>query len=103
MQPIYRYFAGEEENLDFSEQSVLEAYLWETRGIGNFRSGIFTGDKYNGYVIGKHWMDVTVGMWLEDFRKRLLHPMELYLEPDLKPFHWWLDKIVKRKEKSRGY
>lgn len=96
MQPIYRYFAGEEDYLDFSEESAIRAYLWETRGEGNFKSNLFNNDVKNGYVIGKHWMDVTVGMWLQDIRSGWLKKSELYEEEELKPFHWWLDKVLKR-------
>jgi hypothetical protein len=100
MQPIYRYFAGDHENLDFSEQSALEAYLWETRGEGNFKVGLFEG-KPNGYVVGKHWMDATVKMWLEDLNSipKLLHPYELLCDPELVEFRWWIEKVINRKLK----
>jgi len=53
------------------------------------------GKKWNGYIVGKHWMDVTVKMWNEDIKRGLLFKFELYQDPDLKDFHWWLDRVLK--------
>lgn len=103
MQPIYRYFAGEGDKLDFSEQAEIDAYLWETKGIGNFKVGLFSTEIINGYVLGKHWMDATVMMWIKDLKCGLLRPKDLYLDPELKDFHWWIDKIIKRRDKIKGY
>lgn len=94
MQPIYRYFCGEGEQFDFSEQSAIEQYLYETKGIGDLKINLFNGKKLNGYSIGKHWMDVTVKMWKEDLKTGLLFKSELYNDPDFKEFHWWLDKVI---------
>jgi len=94
IQPIYQYFAGESEVLDFSDDAAVAMFLWESRGEGDLRLGLFqqTGDKYNGYAVGKHWMDVTVAMWNTDIRERILCRYELYEEfPD---WHWWLDRVL---------
>ena len=50
MQPIYRYFGGEQENLDYSEESVQQMFLWESYGIGDFKLSLFNQEKLNGYV-----------------------------------------------------
>jgi hypothetical protein len=90
--PIYRYFS--EEHFDFSDEAAMEAYLWETRGIGNMKINLFD-NKINGYVVGKHWMDVVVKMWREDIKRKLLFKHELYNDPELKDFAWWLDRVLK--------
>ena len=92
MQPIYRYFGGEEGILDYSEEAAYEMYRFETYGEGDLRIGLFAKDRYNGYAVGKHWMDVTVKMWLEDI-PHLLLPEELYREfPE--DWHWWLNRVL---------
>ena len=91
MQPIYRLFGGE--GLDYSEEAALEMYLFESRGIGNLRLGLF-GSR-NGYANGKHWLNVTVAMWLEDIVNGLLFIDELY-DAYAPEYHWWLDSILKK-------
>jgi hypothetical protein len=94
MQPIYRHFGGDDEKLDYSEEAAHEMYRFETTGKGNLKMGLFTGDRYNGYAVGKHWMDVTIKMWLQDIRDGILYIEELYQSyPD---WHWWLDRVVKK-------
>lgn len=94
IQPIYKYFASDLDNVDFSDQAAIDAYLWESRGIGNFKFGLFSNHIANGYVVGKHWMDVTIQMWRQDLKDGLLSRIELYREPDFKNYHWWLDKVL---------
>jgi hypothetical protein len=92
MLPIYRYFGGEHEKTDYSEESVLEMFLWESYGLGELKIGLFNQGKINGYAVGKHWMDVTVKMWREDIRKGSLVKEELYDE--FPNWHWWLDRVL---------
>lgn len=47
--------------------------------------------KYNGYAVGKHWMDATIAMWREDIDSGLLNRQELYDDPNIP--NWFLDKI----------
>jgi hypothetical protein len=94
IEPIYRYFASDRDNLDFSDKAALDAYNWETNGVGNFKIGLFSNSIANGFVVGKHWMDVTIKMWREDIKSGLLTKLELYIEPDFKEYHWWLDKVL---------
>ena len=54
---------------------------------------INTGKKYNGYFVGKRWVDLTVSMWKEDIEKRLLFKSELYDDPTLP--NWFLNKVLK--------
>lgn len=90
MRPIYRLFG--DEGLDYSDEAALEMYLFESRGVGNLRLGLFNSQ--NGYANGKHWLNVTVAMWLEDIAAGLLFKHELYVEFE-KSYHWWLDKVLK--------
>lgn len=92
MSQVYRYFS--DESYDFSDQAAWDAFLWETRGIGNMKINLFNGGKPNGFVVGKHWMDVHVKMWKEDIKRKLLFPEELYNDPELQGLHWWLDKVI---------
>jgi len=56
----YRRFARTWEHmLDFSEEALMECFLWESYGKP-------CNQKTNGYAIGKGWMDVNISMWHED-------------------------------------
>jgi hypothetical protein len=95
-EPIYRLFAGDNENYSFTEEDQLEQYLYESRGIGD-RQGLFGTGRINGYKVGKHNMDLTVKMWKEDMSgyPPLLCRYELYREEKFKNYHWWLDRVLK--------
>ena len=91
MSEIYKIFAKGWNNLDFSEKAAEEMFQWESKGEGDLKQGIFSkGGKYNGYAVGKHWMDVMVKMWKEDMGKYIFK-FELY--EDSKYPHWWLDEV----------
>jgi hypothetical protein len=97
MQPIYRMFCGEGESYDFSEQSALEAFLYESSGRGPLTSGPYDrqpNGKFNGYAVGKHNMDVTIGVWTKDIQDGILFKFELYEQLE-EQYHWWLDKVIK--------
>jgi hypothetical protein len=95
MSEVYRLFAGDHCTLDFSLNAAQEAYLFETTGKGNLKRGVFSDPPYNGYAVGKHWMDATVKMWREDIRKGLLMRRELYEDPLFEREHWWLNRVLK--------
>lgn len=92
---IYRLFCPQQDNLDFSNKAELEAYLFESRGLGNLEEKIFVEGKINGYLYGKKMMDITIAMWKEDLPKGLIFLSELYQD---KFPHWWLNKIFNRKK-----
>jgi hypothetical protein len=83
---LYRRFADENKELDWSDEAAAEMYLYESYGI----VPTWTGDwhyydrringLYNGYFVGKHWLDVSIAMWKEDLRDKLLFIEEL--EPE---------------------
>jgi hypothetical protein len=93
--PLYRRFAPLELDYDWSEEAMEEAYLCETRGEGRLSFNIFanTNDKFNGYAVGKKYMDVTLAMWRSDIEEGLLTKNELYAEMP-EEFHWWLDGVL---------
>lgn len=98
IQPIYRHFGGE--RLDYSEEAAQEMYCFETTGQGDLKMGLFAGNRCNGYAVGKHWMDATIKMWLQDIPQGLLSLDELYREyPE--EWHWWLDRMVKKPLEKR--
>lgn len=96
MSEIYKLFVSEEENLDFSEEAMFESYLYESRGIGDFKQCLFSSSpkRPNGYIVGKHWMDVTVKMWNEDIKTGILYVEELYGQFP----NWWLDRVLPQKQ-----
>ena len=83
---IYQHFARNTEvsTLDFSDESRLALYSFETFGKGEV-------SPLNGFAVGKKWMDVTVSMWREDLGT-LLFKQELYADPNYPK--WWLDKVL---------
>lgn len=88
MSVIYRIFAEDHSDLDWSDEAAVEMYRYETHGHR------VVGANRNGYWIGKHWMDVTIEMWLRDLRDGLLFKNELY-SGFAAEHHWWLDKVLK--------
>jgi len=92
---VYRHFSewnpetgGGCKNLDYSEESLIECYEWESCGKQ-------PSNERNGYIVGKKSIGITVTMWKEDIQKGLLLKSELYNDENLKEFKWWLDKVLK--------
>lgn len=48
----------------------------------------------NGYLVGKHWLNVTVSCWKEDILLGTLFVKELYDDENFP--EWWLDSIFKK-------
>lgn len=73
---------------------MIDAFLWESRGVGNFKQGVVQVDneRVNGYILGKKWMTVTVDMWKHDVKHGLLFIHELYEEEKFP--RWWLDEVL---------
>jgi hypothetical protein len=87
MADIYRRFAKDWPNVDFSEEAANAMFAYESRGIP-----LPQNTKTNGFVLGKKWMDVTIEMWLEDIKNELLFAHELL--DDGYP-EWFLYKVLK--------
>lgn len=101
---MYRIF-GYNDSYDYSEEAAFRQYFHESTGsryddepVGLEQQ---SNGKYNGYSVGKHWMDVTLTNWLKDIMDGLLFIEELYTDPEFKDFHWWLDSAVKETIKKR--
>ena len=90
---LYKRFGNDElNNLDFSEKAKEDMYLYESRGIGKLKIGLFS-KHINGFFYGKRMLDITVAMWLQD---PYLFIGELYNEYP----HKWLDSIFHLKPKQ---
>jgi hypothetical protein len=82
MAEMYRRFAGDYEHAYFGENSAIEMYRYETFGDP-------INSKWNGFAIGKKWMDVTLAMWREDIAKGMLFISELQADyPE-----WFLRRV----------
>jgi len=86
MSVLYRQFAEGWDNLDFSDESLIEMFNSESYGAP-------VNQKSNGYYVGKHWLNVNVAMWKEDRDKGHLVISELYDDPRFP--HDWLDRVLK--------
>jgi hypothetical protein len=89
MSEIYKRFCPLEDCYDFSETSALDAFSFESIGYPKLSLTDKKDGKYNGYVVGKHWMDATIKMWNEDLESGILVYSEL--EKDF-PI-WFLEKL----------
>lgn len=96
MAEVYKYFASSYVGtVDFSETALHGMYAYESLG----EDGL---DKTtNGYFIGKHWMDTTIKMWIDDIEKGFLFKFELYKDQNLPK--WFLDKVVGSVQQGRPW
>lgn len=90
---LYRVMADDEPGLDFSDAAAEEMFVWESTGKGALGKGLFGGEgPFNGYAVGKRYLDVMLALWKEDIRGGLLFPSELYKDPDLAPHREFIEK-----------
>lgn len=84
----YKYFARDfADTADFSDEAKKNMYSYETFGRPRVKySEITPNGLYNGFAIGKHWMDVTLSMWREDIQSGFLTKYEIYNDPDIPDF-----------------
>lgn len=80
----YKFFAMSFD-ADFSEESRIRFYNYETHGTPVVKYNVPYSGKYNGYAIGKHWMDVNLAMYREDLKSGNLTKHELYSDDDIPP------------------
>jgi hypothetical protein len=87
MSEVYMFFASDYPRLDFSRQAAQEMFESESSGktLDDWQT--------NGYAVGKHWMDVTVGQWRKDMADRIVSIQELRKEESRKPIRWWMDRV----------
>lgn len=84
MADIYRRFAIDCKDADFSDSAALAFYRYETFGIS-----LPKADRLNGFELGKKWMDITIAMWKEDIATLGVSVKELQEDyPD-----WFLERV----------
>lgn len=89
MADIYCKFVPNEPCYDFGPKSAEQMFLFESTGNPKLNLTDKINGKYNGYLVGKHWMDATIKMWREDINSGLLNRNELLTDfPE-----WFLTKI----------
>jgi hypothetical protein len=92
---LYRFFARDYHDLDFSDDAALAMYDFESRGVGNVNHYDKINGKINGYAVGKHMLDLQMAMWKEDIRSSyppILTKYELLTDPDLELVRWFLEE-----------
>lgn len=85
MMEVYRKFAVDYPNADFSEQAAKDMFLYESWGVKMPKR-----EKLNGFELGKKWMDVTIAGWKEDIPSGGLSVQEL-LEDGFP--QWFLERV----------
>ena len=71
MAEIYKRFAEDCPQADFSEEAAIAMYKHEN-GVS-----LPETKTINGFALGKKWMSITVAMWKDDIAKGLLLVNEL--------------------------
>lgn len=85
MAAIYKRFAKDFPQADFSKDAALELFNKES-----FGTPMPACQQVNGFAVGKKWMDATIAMWREDIAKGNLSVLELLA--DNYPV-WFLQRI----------
>ena len=89
MSEIYRRFCPQESCYDFSLMSERQMFEFESTGNPKLNLTNRINGKFNGFLVGKHWMDATIKMWREDINNGNLSRKDLENEfPE-----WFLNKI----------
>lgn len=89
----YQYFAGTLD-ADYSTRAKEDMYAFETFGTPRINYAVPDDDgNYNGYAVGKHWMDVTLAMWHEDLKTGIITKFEIYSDDDVPDF---IKDIIRR-------
>ena len=91
MAEMYKRFVPDNCSCTFTDEDAEALFEYESTGKGEFHHGIFGNPPFNGYWVGKHWMDITIGMWKEDIGKTLFYSE---LEKDYP--EWFLSKVFKQ-------
>lgn len=80
--PVYEYFASSFD-VDLSDEAKVRFYNYETFGTPIVKYYEPYNGMFNGYAVGKHWMDVNMAMYKEDLLARNLTKFEIYSDPDV--------------------
>lgn len=92
---VYKFFAKDYPETDFSDNAMLAMFRAETYG-GEYKFGYYdrTDGKFNGYAVGKHLMDIQIAMWYEDLSQfGQLTKFELMTDPQLEPIKEFLVEL----------
>lgn len=89
MSEIYKKFVPKEECYDFGNISATNMFLFESTGNPKLNLTDKIDGKFNGFLVGKHWMDATIKMWKADLEDGIITIDELKNDfPE-----WFLIKI----------
>ena len=89
MSEIYRKFCPNEPCYSFDENMASLMYQFESTGSPKLILNERFNNQYNGFLVGKHWMDATIKMWREDIENGNLTTDELLVDfPE-----WFLKKV----------
>ena len=91
MAAIYAHFSGTGD-WDFSDEAAQAMFDYESKGTR--LSDKTSLGKYNGFLVGKRWMDLTITeYWIPDlFEGKTLFAHDLCNDPSLPK--WFLDKVL---------
>lgn len=80
----YKYFSKDWESCcSYTEEDQRICFLQESQGYVYPYTKRNEDGKYNGYLVGKHWMDVNLSMWREDMKDGMLYQFELIEDPEI--------------------
>ena len=69
---------------DFSDEAASTMFSYESTGCPVLRYNERNGKGlYNGFAVGKHWMDVLLADWKDDIRNGLLSKYEILSDPKI--------------------
>jgi hypothetical protein len=94
---VYIHFATAYDcsDADFSDEAALKMYKAESLGGPHkFPYHEKTDGKFNGYALGKHFMDLQMTMWKEDIKSGILFKHELLNDSALKPINEFIQNFL---------
>ncbi len=90
---VYAHFIPSGIRVDLSEEALWQAYIYETKGVGEGSLSIFSSaGVYNGYIVGKRYLDVTLSMWQDDIQEGLITKWEIINEITDPTIKTWIAK-----------
>ena len=96
MAEIYKYWSINKNIADFSDEALLEAYMYETHGVKpKQENNIFKSGYINGYIDGKKWMDVDFSSWKKEVDKYGWDmTIRMLMNPNFYPIPGWIVKLA---------
>jgi hypothetical protein len=94
---VYVFFAKAYDcgDADFSDEAALRMYKAESLG-GSHKFPYYENidGKFNGYALGKHFMDLQLKMWKEDIQSGILFKYELLDDSNLVPINEFIQNFL---------